>query len=46
MFVSDLVFEFLESLEVENGRSRYTARDCGLYLSRVKEFGGDELNPE
>ena len=46
MFVSDLVFEFLESLEVENGRSRYTARNYELYLSRVTEFGGDELKPE
>jgi len=46
MFVSDLIIEFLQSLEIENGRSRYTTRNYELYLSRVTEFGGEELKPE
>jgi site-specific recombinase XerD len=45
MFVSDLINEFLESLEVENGRSRYTTRNYELYLMRVLEFS-EESNPE
>ncbi len=46
MFVSDLIIEFLQSLEIENGRSRYTTRNYELYLSRITEFGGEELKPE
>ena len=46
MFVSDLIIEFLQSLEIENGRSRYTTRNYELYLSRVTELGGEELKPE
>ena len=45
MYVSELINDFLESLEVENGRSRYTARNYELCLYRVLEFGGEEMKP-
>ena len=45
MFIADLINEFLESLEVENGRSRYTTRNYELCLSRLLEFQ-NEFNPE
>ena len=45
MYVADLINEFLESLEVENGRSRYTTRNYELYLARIVEFS-QESNPE
>ena len=45
MFVADLINEFLESLEVESGRSRYTTRNYELCLSRLLEFQ-NEFNPE
>ena len=35
MYVADLINEFLESLEVESGRSRYTTRNYELYLARL-----------
>ena len=45
MYIADLINEFIESLEVENGRSRYTTRNYELYLSRIIEFS-QESNPE
>ena len=45
MYVADLINEFLESLEVESGRSRYTTRNYELYLSRLLEFQ-NEFDPE
>ena len=45
MYVADLINEFLESLEVENGRSRYTSRNYELCLSRLLEFQND-FDPE
>lgn len=45
-YVSDLINEFLESLEVESGRSRFTTRNYELYLERLVEFGGEGLKPE
>ncbi len=45
MYVADLINEFLESLEVESGRSRYTTRNYELYLSRILEFQ-NEFDPE
>ena len=45
MYVSDLITDFLESLEVENGRSKYTVRNYEVYLYRLVEFGGDDLKP-
>ncbi len=51
MYIADLINEFLESLEVESGRSRYTTRNYELYLSRILEFQNDfdpenDLKPE
>lgn len=46
MYLNDLINDFLESLEIENGRSKYTTRNYEIYLYRVIEFGGDELKPE
>jgi site-specific recombinase XerD len=45
MYIGDLINEFLESLEVENGRSRYTTRNYELCLSRIIEFS-EETNPD
>lgn len=45
-YVADLVQDFLEALEVEGGRSVNTARNYGLYLERMLEFGGYELLPK
>lgn len=45
MFLTDMINDFLESLEVESGRSRYTTRNYELYLERLIEFGGEELKP-
>ena len=44
-YVSDLINEFLESLEIENGRSRFTTRNYELCLSRITEFSY-EINPD
>lgn len=41
MYLSDLVNDFLESLEIEKGRSLLTIRNYDLYLSRLIEFTGD-----
>lgn len=51
MFIADLIYEFLEALEVENGRSRFTTRNYELCLSRLLEFQTDfapekDLKPE
>ena len=45
VFVIDLVQDYLESLEIEGGRSRKTVDNYGLYLERLTEFGGFELKP-
>ncbi|MBP5675075.1 tyrosine-type recombinase/integrase [Candidatus Saccharibacteria bacterium] len=50
MYVSDLIPEFLESLEVEKGRSLNTTRNYELYLNRFYELCseekvGEELKP-
>ncbi len=49
MYVSDLIPEFLESLEVEKGRSLNTTRNYELYLNRFYELcsedSSDELKP-
>lgn len=45
MYITDLINDFLESLEVEAGRSRYTTRNYELYLERLVEYGGEELKP-
>ena len=49
MYVSDLIPEFLESLEVEKGRSLNTTCNYELYLNRFYELcsedSSDELKP-
>lgn len=42
MYMSDLIIEFIEYLEVERGRSQKTAENYHLYLQRLIEFAGDE----
>lgn len=41
MYVSELIIDFIESLEVERGRSQKTAENYHLYLERLIEFAGD-----
>lgn len=41
MFLSDLVMDFVEYIEVERGRARRTAENYHLYLERLMEFAGD-----
>lgn len=43
MYVSELIIDFIEHLEVERGRSQKTAENYHLYLQRLVEFAGDEL---
>lgn len=38
MFISDLILDFIEHLEVEGGRSAKTAENYRLYLERFVEF--------
>ncbi len=41
MYVSELIIDFLEHLEIERGRSQKTCENYHLYLNRVIEFNGD-----
>ena len=41
MYFSELIMDFVESLEVERGRSQKTAENYHLYLERLVEFAGD-----
>lgn len=41
LFVSELILDFVESLEVEGGRSAKTAENYRHYLERLIEFAGD-----
>lgn len=41
MYLSELSMDFIESLEVERGRSQKTAENYYLYLQRLIEFAGD-----
>jgi len=41
MYISELIVDFLEYLEVERGRSQKTAENYHLYLNRLIEFNGD-----
>lgn len=40
-YLSDLIMDFTEALEVERGRSQKTAENYRLYLERLVEFAGD-----
>lgn len=46
MYVSDLIPEFLESLEIEKGRSLNTTRNYELYLNRFYELCSEDMNDE
>jgi site-specific recombinase XerD len=41
MYVSDLLLDYVESIEVEGGRSAKTAENYKLYLERFVEFSDD-----
>jgi site-specific recombinase XerD len=41
MFTSELILDYVESLEVEGGRSAKTAENYKLYLERFVEFTED-----
>ena len=41
MYLSDLIIDFIEHVEVERGRSQRTAENYHLYLQRLIEFAGD-----
>lgn len=43
MYLSEALEDFLESLEVESGRSRKTVENYRLYIERLIEFTGDIL---
>lgn len=42
MYISELIMDFIEHIEVERGRSQKTAENYHLYLDRLVEFAGDE----
>ena len=41
MYTSELLYDYIESLEVEGGRSSRTAANYTLYLQRFIEFTDD-----
>lgn len=41
MYLSELIIDFIEHVEVERGRSQKTAENYHLYLQRLVEFAGD-----
>jgi len=41
MYMSELILDYIESLEVEGGRSSRTAENYSLYLERFVEFSDD-----
>jgi site-specific recombinase XerD len=41
MYVSELIVDFLEYLEIERGRAQKTTENYHLYLNRLVEFEGD-----
>lgn len=41
MYMSEMILDFIEHLEVEGGRSAKTAENYKLYLERFVEFSGD-----
>lgn len=41
-YLSELIVDFLEYLEIEQNRSQHTIRNYHLYLNRLVEFWGDE----
>jgi site-specific recombinase XerD len=45
MYISDLINDYLEYLEIERGRAKKTTENYYLYLTRMLEYGGSELKP-
>ena len=41
MYISELIIDFIEHVEVERGRAQKTAENYHLYLQRIVEFAGD-----
>ncbi len=41
-YLSEIIVDFLEYLEIEQNRSQHTIRNYHLYLNRLVEFWGDE----
>ncbi len=41
MYISELIIDFIEHVEVERGRAQKTAENYHLYLQRLVEFAGD-----
>lgn len=41
MYISELIIDFLEYLEIERNRSQKTSENYHLYLNRLVEFAGD-----
>ena len=41
MYLSELIMDFVEDIEVGRGRSQKTAENYHLYLERLVEFAGD-----
>lgn len=46
MYLSDLKYDFLESMELERGSSKYTIRNYELYIDRLLEFAPDDAKPQ
>lgn len=46
MYLSDLKYDFLESLELERGSSKNTIRNYELYIDRLLEFAKDDARPQ
>ena len=42
MYMSELIIDFVEYLEVERGRSSKTSENYRRYLERFVEFAGDD----
>ena len=43
MYMSEMILDYIEHLEVEGGRSAKTAENYKLYLERFVEFSGDTM---
>ena len=46
MYISDLIEDFLEHLEIESGRSKKTINNYRLYLERFLEISQEILNKD
>lgn len=46
LYVSELIADFLESVEIEHGRSRKTVENYSLYLNRFYEYASEQIPPD